>query len=275
MYPEICKLGAITIQTYGLLMAIGFSLCYWLATRLAKSTGRNPDEVQTIVLLAAIGGILGARVIYVWQNWATFYANNPLAIFKIWEGGLVFYGGFIAAAIALMCYARFKRESFLSLADFCVIFVPLGHCFGRIGCFFYGCCYGYRCPEDAWYGVAFPKGSAAWVEHVNAHLITPYTSKALPVFPTQLLESVCCGALFLLLWWLYNRKRALVGLCTAVYCTGYAIMRFVIECFRDDFRGATYLGFSFSQLVSFALLGIAIIIFIHLLRRSKHGTVRS
>ena len=274
MYPELFSLGGITIQTYGLLMAIGFALCFWVATRLAKRSGRNPDEVQTIVMLAAMGGILGARFVYVWQNWTTEFAQNPLAMFQIWRGGLVFYGGFLMAAALMLCYAKVKREPILSLTDFCAVLIPLGHCFGRLGCFSFGCCYGRLCPE-AWYGYAFPQGSPAWYHQVSAGLINPYSAHALPVCPIQLIEALGCAVLFAELYVLYRRYRTVAGLCSAVYCAGYAGLRFVLEFFRDDPRGATYFGFSFSQIISFALLAVAIVLFISVLRRKNDGTVRS
>ncbi|MBO7181504.1 MAG: prolipoprotein diacylglyceryl transferase [Kiritimatiellae bacterium] len=272
MFPHLFTLGGITIQTYGLLMAIGFILCYSLATYLAKRTGRDPNEVQTIIMVAAIGGILGARAVYVWQNWATEFASDPMAMFMIWRGGLVFYGGFLLAAAAMLTYAKLKKEPLCSLTDFCAIFIPLGHAFGRLGCFFFGCCYGYIAP-NAWYGVAFPQGSPAWHNQVIHQQISPYAPKALPVCPTQLIEAIGCFLLFALLWWCYAKFRHLRGLCSAVYCTGYAGLRFLIECFRDDPRGDTYFGLSFSQMISVALLVAGIALFTFALKGKTNGTV--
>lgn len=274
MYPELFSLGGITIQTYGLMMAIGFSLCYFLAIRLAKLSGRNPDEVQTIVMVAAIGGVIGARIVYVLQNWQHEFAHAPLNMFMIWRGGLVFYGGFIVASAALLTYAYLKKERLASLADFCAVFVPLGHLFGRIGCFFFGCCYGKMVP-DAWYAVAFPKGSPPWIHQVEMRHILPYASQSLPVCPTQLVEAAGCAVLFAVLWWLYRRYQSVYGLCTAVYCAGYALLRFGVECLRDDPRGATYFGMTFSQTISVGLLIAAFVLTILILRRKGHGTICS
>jgi phosphatidylglycerol:prolipoprotein diacylglycerol transferase len=200
--------------------------------------------------------------------------KKALAMFQIWRGGLVFYGGFLMAAALMLCYAKVKREPILSLTDFCAVLIPLGHCFGRLGCFSFGCCYGRLCPE-AWYGYAFPQGSPAWYHQVSAGLINPYSAHALPVCPIQLIEALGCGVVFGVLYVLYRRYRSVAGLCSAVYCAGYAGLRFVLEFFRDDPRGATYFGFSFSQIISFALLAVAIVLFISVLRRKNDGTVRS
>lgn len=272
MFPQLFTLGSITIQTYGLCMAIGFILCYTLADLLAKRTGRNPNEVQTIVMLAAIGGVIGARIVYVWQNWTTEFAEKPLEMFHIWKGGLVFYGGFILATIALLTYAKLKKESLLSFADFCAIFVPLGHAFGRVGCFFFGCCYGHLC-QDGPLAIAFPKGSPAWSHQVAHNLISPYSSKALPVCPTQLIEAAGCALLFITLWWCYAKFRHLRGLCAAIYCAGYACLRFLVECLRDDPRGDTYFGLTFSQLISVALLIAAAALFTLAFKGKQNGTV--
>ncbi len=272
MFPEILKIGSITIQTYGLLMALGFISCYLLATHLAKRTGRNPDEVQTITMTAAIAGVIGARTVYVWQNWTTEFAKKPLDAFKIWEGGLVFYGGFLLATAALLFYAYKKHEPLRSLTDYCAIFIPLGHAFGRVGCFFYGCCYGEICKDSA-LAVTFPKGSPPWLQQVANHLISPYTSKSLPVFPIQLFEAAGCALLFLLLWWTYLKFRHLRGLCSGIYCAGYALLRFTIECFRNDPRGETYFGLTFSQTISVALLVAAACLIFFALKGVKNGSV--
>lgn len=271
MHPEIFSIGGFTIQTYGLMMAIGFLLCYFLALHLAKRTGRNPDDVQHIVMIAAMSGVIGARIVYVWQNWQTEFAAQPLQMFAIWKGGLVFYGGFILAAIALLVYAYLKKERLIALADFCAIFVPLGHVFGRLGCFFFGCCFGKLAP-DAWYAVSFPRGSPPWLHQVNAHQIYSFHNQSLPVCPTQLIEAAGCAVLFALLWWLYRRYQSVTGLCTTVYCAGYALLRFGVEMLRDDPRGETYFGMSFSQTISVALFVIAFVLLLWMLKRKNHGT---
>lgn len=254
MHSELFSLFGLHFQMYGLMLALGFAACYVSARKLAGLSGRNPGEVDTLILLAALCGIIGARAVYVFQNWEVEFADNPGAIFAVWRGGLVFYGGPLLAAVGLAIYATIKHERISNLLGFCVVFIPLGHAFGRIGCFFHGCCFGALC-ENA-LGVRFPQGSPAWLHQVGSHLISARAVKSLPVYPTQLLEAAGCLVLFIVLWTCYRKASEGVRawLCLGVYMVCYALLRFGIEILRDDPRGAFVLGLSFSQWISLGLL---------------------
>ena len=197
MHSELFTLFGFHLQMYGLMLALGFVSCYFLARRLARLTGRDPGEVDTLIMVAAIGGVVGARAVYVAQNWGELFANDPLAAFMLWRGGLVFYGGFAVAALGIVAYGLLRREPLRRLLDFCVVFVPLGHAFGRLGCFFHGCCFGGV--GGGALGVCFPHGSPAWQHQVSKGLIGPYAPQALPVWPTQLIEAAGCALLFVAL----------------------------------------------------------------------------
>lgn len=272
MHSELISLFGLHIQSYGLCMAVGFVLCYWLARKLAALSGRRPDEVDTLILLAAASGIVGARIVYVAQNWTAEFAETPLRMFAFWQGGLVFYGGFLLAVAAFAVYARLKGERIFSLGDFCLVFVPLGHAFGRLGCFMHGCCFGGPSGDSA-LGVCFPPHSPAFVQQVAEGLISPYALKALPVWPTQLFEAAGCLVLFGVLWWVYRRwAKALPGIAVAVYALGYALLRFAGECFRNDPRGAEVLGMSFSQAVSVGLAAFGLAVIGIILLERRHGS---
>ena len=270
MHSDLFSLFGFDLQMYGLMMAIGFVLCYCLARRLARLTGRDPGEVDTLIMVAAIGGVIGARAVYVWQNWGREFAGDPLAAFALWRGGLVFYGGFVVATLGIVVYGLLRREPLRRLLDFCVVFVPLGHAFGRVGCFFHGCCFGGV--GGGAIGVRFPQGAPAWQRQVAEGLIGPYAPQALPVWPTQLIEAAGCAVLFVALWWLYRTRRRFVGLCCGVYAVAYAALRFLGECLRDDPRGAIHLGLSFSQWVSVGLLAIGIAFLTMAYPEREHGT---
>lgn len=273
MHSELLSFFGLRLQTYGLLMAAGFVLCYLMARRLARLTGRDVNEPDTLIMIAAVCGVMGARAVYVWQNWADEFAGNPLAMFQVWRGGLVFYGGFALAAVGMVAYSFLRGEPLRRLTDFCVVFVPLGHAFGRLGCFFHGCCFGGVCRVEG-IGVRFPKGSPAWQHQLAQGQIGRWAAEALPVWPTQLIEAVGCALLFALLWWLYRTRRAWAGLCTGVYCVAYALLRFVGEGLRDDPRGATYGGLSFSQTISVGLLAVGLVfLFSAFFLRGNDGTI--
>lgn len=254
MHSELFTLFGLHIQMYGIMLAIGFACCYFLARCLARSSGRNVNEIDTIILVAAVCGIVGARLVYVFQNWQMEFAQQPLQVFALWKGGLVFYGGFLLAVIGLIVYAVLKHERILELLGFCVVFVPLGQAFGRIGCFFHGCCFGRICNNGL--GIRFPARSPAWLHQQAMGQIGPYAAHTLPVWPTQLMEAMGCFLLFCLLWLLYRRvpKTLRAARCCGIYLICYALLRFGIECLRDDPRGSFYLMLSFSQWVSIMLI---------------------
>ena len=134
------------------------------------------------------------------------------------------------------------------LGDLLCVVIPLGHAFGRIGCFFYGCCYGKL--SESVVAVSFPRGSPAWYEQLNAGLIASTAQRSLPVLPTQLFEAAANLALFAVLFLFFRRFRRGT---MALYLIGYALIRFGMEVLRGDPRAAVG-PFSISQTISLALL---------------------
>ena len=150
-----------------------------------------------------IAGVLGSRIAYVVEHWSSEFAAHPLSVIRVDQGGLVFYGGLILAIIVYFAWCRIKRLSFLETGDIMCAVLPLGHAFGRIGCFFYGCCYGKV--SDSALAVRFPVHSPAWYEQVSSGLISTSASSSLPVLPTQLFESASLLLLFVVLMFVYLR----------------------------------------------------------------------
>ncbi len=258
MHSDLFSLGPITIHSYGLCMAIAFLTTYALGCYLYRREKRDTEILNKLLFMMMFGGVIGARLLYVIQNWSTQFANDPLNIFKLWQGGLVFYGGFFGAVLMLIIYAKwFERVAIRDVSDFVVTLLPIGHAIGRIGCFFHGCCFGGQCQSPI--GVSFPHGSPAWIQQVNQGLLHPQASQALPVYPTQLIESVGNAVIFLILISLFRKTRPYLGLQTGLYAILYSILRFSGEMFRDDPRGDTILGLSFSQATSCGLIIVGII----------------
>ena len=166
----------------------------------------------------------------------------------------MFYGGLILATIVFGCWCAFKRENPLAVGDLLCVVIPIGHAFGRIGCFFYGCCYG-KLSTSA-FAVSFPRGSPAWHEQLNLGQISSAAQQSLPVLPTQLFEAAANAALFAVLFMFYRRFR---GGTVALYLVGYAVIRFSMEYLRGDPRAAVG-PFSISQTISLALLGIGAVL---------------
>ena len=107
MHPILIKIGPLTIHTYGVLIAAGFLLGLALAVRQAKKQGISSDKIVDLGFYMLIAAIIGSRLFFVLVE-AGHFLRNPLDIFKIWEGGLVFYGGVIFAIPVAVWYAKRK-----------------------------------------------------------------------------------------------------------------------------------------------------------------------
>ena len=237
MFPDLIDLGFLHLKTYGACMATGFLLCWMLVEKLS---GRK--DLSNLLLSLMIGGVVGSRIAYVIEHWQSEFASHPAAIIRVDQGGLMFYGGFILSFVIFFVWCFLKKEKPLELVDLLAAVVPLGHAFGRIGCFFYGCCYGRD--SDAWCAVTFPMGSPSWFEHGR---------RMVGVLPTQLFEAAALLALFGLLMWMWRRTRRHPGLILGTYLCGYAVIRFGIEYLRGDPRAAVG-PFSISQAISIGML---------------------
>ena len=262
MFPDLIDLGFLHLKTYGACMATGFLLCWMLVERLS---GRK--DLSNLLLSLMIGGVAGSRIAYVIEHWQAEFAAHPAQIVRVDQGGLMFYGGFILSFVVFFVWCFVKRESPLKLADLLAAVVPLGHAFGRIGCFFYGCCYGRD--SEAWCAVTFPVGSPCWFEHGR---------KLVSVLPTQLFEAAALLMLFgalMLVWFKLGRGGAEPrrgpgdGLILGLYLIGYAVIRFLIEILRGDPRAAVG-PFSISQTISIGMLILGAG-FVARAKRRRHG----
>jgi len=249
MHPDL--IPGLPIKTYGFCMALGFLAAWQVLSWLCRRTGRQIEPLSNLLMLMMFSGIVGARLEYVREFWDKEFASNPLSAFKVWNGGLVFYGGLILAIAVFVVWCRVRRERMAPVADLFVTVIPLAHAFGRVGCFFFGCCYG--CRSEGACAVAFPRHSPAWYAQKEAGLISDSASTALPVLPTQLFEAAAVLCLFAVLMFVFLRNwRRRPGFTMGCYLAGYGCIRFGIEVLRDDMRqiiGALSIG----QVVSIGL----------------------
>ncbi len=153
MHPEV--IPGWPLHSYGLMLAVGFYAAYFVARRMARKEGLDPKHLLDILLLAAALGIVGSRVFYVVQY--SDRVDGFLDMFAIWKGGLVFYGGVIAAVIGLAVYVRVKKLPAWRVADAAAPALMVGVMFGRLGCFLNGCCWGAVCDEQYPLAVRFPR----------------------------------------------------------------------------------------------------------------------
>lgn len=224
MKPILFQLGEFSLHTFGLLVALGFLTGLWVASRNAVRAGFSAEFVYDLAPWLIIGGLVGARALYVASYWDRDFAGRPLGeIFAVWRGGLVFYGGLIGSTLATVFRLRMLKQPVWRVADCLAPSIALGHVFGRLGCLANGCCYGHA-TEVAW-AIRYPRG----------HETFPISAlTAMAVHPAQLYEAALNLAFFGALLWLFHRRR-FDGQVFAVYLIGYAFIRTVAELFRGDY----------------------------------------
>lgn len=247
-------LGPIPIRLYGLMIGIGFLLAVWLASRRAKKEGVDPDRILDMGVYLLLAAIIGSRILYVLTNLGGF-ARNPLDAFAIWKGGLVFYGGLLAAIPVGMWYVRKHRLPFWKTGDIVAPYIALGHAFGRLGCFFAGCCYGAPCNDTFCITFSDPRSLAPL---------------GVPLYPTQLMESGGEFLNFLILLFLY-RRRKFDGQIFWLYPLFYAVLRFIVEFFRGDAVRGLYFGgvVSTSQLIAVGMFVVSLVMLWRLGKTAK------
>jgi phosphatidylglycerol:prolipoprotein diacylglycerol transferase len=226
--PIALDFGAFKIHWYGVLVAVGFLLGIWTASRRALRVGIAAEKIIELGPWLLIGAILGARAFYVLSYWQVEFAGKPIInIFKV-RTGLVYYGGLIGASLATIIKAVLSKMPLWKLADILAPSIALGHAIGRLGCLMTGCCYGRAC--DLPWAIRFPEG----------HETHPLDKPATPVHPTQIYESLLNLALYGALAWLFRRKK-FDGQVFAIYLVSYAVLRSFVELFRGDYL-VRYLG---------------------------------
>ena len=242
------------LHTYGLLIATGFLLAMVLAKRQAERENEDPDQVVDLAFYLLLAGLLGARVVFILTKLED-YVHHPLEIFMFWRGGLVWYGGFIAAALCAFYYSKKNRLPYFKYVDILIPYMALAHSFGRLGCLCAGCCFGK--PTDLPWGVVFPNGSMVQQAQQSAGLVS-LTARSLAVHPTQLYEAGAELAMFWLLL-LMRRNKRFHGQLFLVWVGSYPALRSTIEMFRGDKERGVYI-LSTSQyisiLVAFAAVGL-------------------
>lgn len=245
MEPILFEFGPVTVYTYGLLVATGFLAGIGWAARLAKREGMDPQAVYDTGFWIIFSAIVGSRIFYILMNYEHFL-QNPLGIFKLWEGGLVFYGGLFGACVAVaICVKRYNLDLW-KFADVAAPGAALGHSIGRLGCLFAGCCYGLQ--TDVPWAITF----------YDVHSIAP---TGVPLHPTQLYSAANEFTLFILLT-LMRPHRKFYGQVWWLWVGMYAIGRSIVEIYRGDPRGALLDGLvSTSQIVAAVAFTIAVIFY--------------
>ena len=261
MYPELFNVGPLTIHSYGMFFALGILAAVGLSEYLYRRTGGRAGVISDMAFPVVIGVLLGARTLFVLVE-GSYYLEHPLEVFKVWQGGLVFYGGLIGGALAFIITVWIRKMDLWRMADTFAPGVALGHAVGRLGCFFAGSCYGR--PTDVPWAVTFTNPNSLAGDILGV-----------PVHPTQLYSS---GFLFILSAILAYRSQKVRfnGQVAVTYAFLYGTFRFLIEFLRGDPRGeASLFGLtlSTSQWISLVFIIAAMIGHFYLSRKEgvNHG----
>lgn len=230
-------IGPITLQAWGVMLALGLLVGLFVTLKEAERKKIKSDSVFDVFLWILVTSIVGSRLMYVLLFWRDFI-SAPLNVFKIWEGGLVFYGGIFAALLAMWFYTRSKKISFVDLADTLTPGFAIGIFFGRLGCYLIGDHIGAPMKGD-WFW-----GSVMTGDTVLRHEPSLYLS----------LNGLL---MFLVLWHLRTRlnKRGAMAMAFFVW---YGFSRFFLDFFRSSdlslgLSDPRFWGLTISQYVSVGL----------------------
>jgi phosphatidylglycerol:prolipoprotein diacylglycerol transferase len=257
MHPVLFQLGPLTIYSYGVCVAAAFLLAIITAAARARRYGWSADVIYDISLYILVASLIGSRLLYVIETPDEFI-QAPWEVFMIWRGGLVYYGGVIAAVIAAIVYLKKHRLSVGKGFDLLVPSLALGHAVGRVGCLLNGCCFG-KVSFLPW-AIRFPKGSPVYFYQLYVEgSLPPGSARSLPVHPTQIYSSIMELFIFVVLATYLPRKK-FDGQIFWLYILLYGAGRFFVEFFRADNPAVKWLGvldLSVPQLMSLAAIVVS------------------
>jgi phosphatidylglycerol---prolipoprotein diacylglyceryl transferase len=231
VYPEI-SIGPLTLQTFGLMFGIAFIAAGMVVARRFGELGRPPDWAYEVCFAAGVGGLIGARMDFLIQNWSD--VSDDLIGNMFSGSGLVWFGGVVGGALAVLLWARWRGILNLGLLDTMAAPLALGYAVGRVGCQLSGDG-DYGKEWDGPWAMAYPEGTVAI---------------DVPVHPTPVYESLAMGAVAIVLWHL--RDRFAPGRLFALYLLLAGLERFAIEFLRRN--EAVLAGLTQAQLLSIVMI---------------------
>lgn len=246
MYPSLFEINGVQIRTQSFILLLACVTGVVLFRYLIKRrTLIDPHVAIDLTFWIILGLMVGARSLYVILNWSEFQ-NDPIHMFYIWEGGTIYYGGFILASLLGSVYMWVKKVSVLPLLDAVAPPIALVEAMGRLGCFVNGCCFGK--PTNI-LGITFPEDSFASAVYGSNHTI----------WPTQLFQVVGGLVLFTILMFFPGkclRKGQLIG----IFLAGTGALRFTVNFLRYYPHTRTLWT---NQIIALVLVIIGIVLFIY------------
>lgn len=262
MLPYI-EIFGVSIPAYGLISIMGTITAGIVSFAAAKKRKVDMHNLICTAIAAAVGVFAGAHILYSLTRIedVVYILGNYHHYGSFWDfarelfacmNGMVFYGGLYGGLLVGFIFAKIKKYPLEDMSDVFSVFVPLFHTFGRVGCFFAGCCYGVKSE----FGIAGRVYATGMREN----------AKRLPI---QLIEAVCVLALFLVMLMLFKKVKVR-GRLIFVYLMIYAVLRFALEFLRGDEIRGHFLMFSTSQWISIlTLIWVGVYFLTHHLRTRK------
>lgn len=276
--PVAIHLGPLAVRWYGLMYLVAFISAIVvgrLRLRLpfVAAQGWTAKDIDDMMFYGVLGTVLGGRLGYVLFYKAGYYFAHPLNIFKVWEGGMSFHGGFLGVTLAMILFAWQRKRHWLQVTDFVAPMVPAGLAAGRLGNFINGELWGRVTDPSAPWAMLFPcatRDDAGWLATHPAlaakwHLVDVFMQyQMLPRHPSQLYEIALEGVVLFFVLFFFARKPRPMGAVSALFLIGYGLARFTVEFARepDDFLGLLAFGFSMGQWLSMPMIvaGIAMMV---------------
>jgi phosphatidylglycerol:prolipoprotein diacylglycerol transferase len=263
VYPRIV-LGPVTIYTYGLMLALGLGVGIALLCLELRRKGHDPAHGLWIALIAIPAGVVGARLLFVLEEWPRFVADPAGTLFS--SGGLSFYGGLVLAVLAIYPYLRWNGIGVLAFADAAAPGALLGRGLGRIGCHLagdgdYGLPTALPWGTDYSHGVFPPWKAVARLPELARSFPGGVAPDSLPMHPTGVYEFLLCAALFAVLW-RYRARLRPDGRVLMLFFVAMGAIRFGLEFLA--LAPVVALGLTEAQLFSLGLIAIGAIGLRHL-----------
>ncbi len=244
--------GIITIYWYGFFLALAMTAAIFVALKIGKKKSFKENDLLDLFFYLIIGGLLGARIYDIFLE-LPYYIQDPLQVFRVWEGGLAIHGGIIAGLIILIYFARKKKLNFWDLSLVLVPALALGQAIGRFGNYFNQELFGL--PSNLpWSIFISPENRPLGLENFS-HF-----------HPTFLYESLGCLLIFLILLIIIKKQKNKSQkniFPLAFYVLSYSILRFSLEFIRID-RAPDFLGLRWPQIMSLIMIiGSLYLFFLH------------